>query len=147
MPSDKFIMPSHIVHVLLSNPSICRLAPDCWVRCDHAASLSIKFDCFTFCQRLPGPTALCWLIPAQGADSSSTELKPRGASRSAGGRSKNKTLAFRVRCRGRWGFPHHLRWLKMQPPPVVRRRFYLGGCLVYFFDQFAQILGKILKTA
>lgn len=120
---------------LLSNPSICRLAPDCWLWSDYAASMSIKvwLDYLlpaavgTNCSLPVNPSSRCHM-----ADSSWTELKPRGASRSAGGRSKNKTFAFSVRCRGRWGFPHHLRWLKMQPLPVVRRRVYLGGCLLYF---------------
>lgn len=95
----------------------------------------------TICSLLVNPCSRCHM-----ADSFSTELKAHGASRSAGGRSKNKTLAFRVRCRGRRGFPHHL---KMQPPPVVRRRFYLGGCLMFglVFAQFVLTLGKILKTA
>lgn len=94
-----------------------------------------KFDWFTFCQRLLGPTAPCLLIPAQGATwPTHPELNWSlgEASRSAGGRSKNKTLALSVRCRGRWGFPHHLRWLKMQPLPVVRRGFYLGDVWFVF---------------
>lgn len=121
---------------LLSNPSICRLAPDRWLWSDYAASMSIKvwLDYLlpaavgTNCSLPVNPSSRCHM-----ADSSWTELKPRGASRSAGGRSKNKTFAFGVRCRGRWGFPHHLRWLKMQPLPVVRRRVYLGGDVCFSF--------------
>lgn len=88
---------------------------------------------FTLCQRLWGPTVLCRLIPAQGA-TSSTELKPGGASRSAAGRSKNKTLAFPVGCRGRWGVSEPAE--KAEDAAPTRGRETLlpgGGCWVYLF--------------
>lgn len=62
-----------IVHVLQSNP-MRRLQVSTWLTGqDHTAvlpacqSTDTEFDWFTFGERLSGQTALCLLIPAQGA--------------------------------------------------------------------------------
>ncbi len=63
----------HIVHALQSNP-MRSLQVSTWLMGqDHAAvplacqSRDTEFDWFTFSERLSGQTALCLLIPVQGA--------------------------------------------------------------------------------